>query len=114
MNGSQSSERGENLERVEHSPYLEKPEVKEVFGGFRFSDEALPHGVEADIEQLLEVRRTLAEPKLKPDFLASLEREKDVLNARILSSLGEGGEEALELILKEQEDFGEQKKKPRT
>lgn len=114
MNGSQSSERSDNLEMMGYSPYLEKPEVKEVFDGFRFSDEALPHGVEADIEQLLEVRRTLAEPKLKPDFLASLERKRASLNERILSSLGEGGEEVLRLILKEQEEFGEQKKKLRT
>lgn len=78
----------------------------EVLKGFRYSEEALPHGVEADIEQLLEVRRALAEPKLKLDVLASLEKEKKVLNARILSSLGEGGEEALKLILKEQEKFG--------
>ncbi len=83
----------------------------EVLKGFRYSEEALPHGVEADIEQLLEVRRALTEPKLKPDVLASLEREKNVLNARIVSSLGEGGKEALKFILKEQEEFGKQGKK---
>lgn len=93
------------------SQFLHDLREHEVLKGFKYSEEAMPHGVEADIEQLLEVRRALTEPKLKPDILASLEREKKVLNARIVSSLGEGGEEALKFILKEQEEFGKEGKK---